>query len=68
MEGLIFGILRYVVELQSYSGFYRFFVFQTTLSFVVLDKDTNAIKMIKDDRDDFMGSCNLSLTQVKGKL
>ena len=21
--------------------------------------------MIKDDRDDFMGSCNLSLTQVK---
>lgn len=43
------------------------FFFQTTLSFVVLDKDTNAIKMIKDDRDDFMGSCNLSLTQVKEK-
>jgi len=36
---------------------------QTTLSFVVLDKDTNAIKMIKEDRGDFMGSCNLSLTE-----
>ena len=56
------------MELQSYSAFYYIFVFQTMLSFVVLDKDTNAIKMIKDDRDDFMGSCNLSLTQVKEKL
>lgn len=36
---------------------------QTTLSFVVLDKDTNAIKLIKEDRGDFMGSCNLSLTE-----
>lgn len=40
---------------------------QTTLSFVVLDKDTNAIKMIKDERGDFMGSCNLSLTEVSLK-
>ena len=45
-----------------------YFVFaQTTLSFVVLDKDTNAIKMIKDERGDFMGSCNLSLTEVSLK-
>lgn len=36
---------------------------QTTLSFVVLDKDTTAIRMIKEDREDFMGSCNLSLTE-----
>ena len=40
------------------------FLYQTTLSFVILDKDTNAIKMIKDERGDFMGSCNLSLTEV----
>ncbi|PFX19516.1 Synaptotagmin-4 [Stylophora pistillata] len=41
---------------------------QTTLSFVILDKDTNSIKMIKDERSDFMGSCNLSLTEVSPVL
>ena len=54
--------VRSVIHLTKY------FVFsQTTLSFVVLDKDTNAIKMIKDERGDFMGSCNLSLTEVSLK-
>lgn len=47
--------------------FLMFFFLQTTLSFVVLDKGTNAIKMIKEDRGDFMGSCNLSLTEVREK-
>ncbi|KAK2560441.1 Uncharacterized protein P5673_016790 [Acropora cervicornis] len=41
---------------------------QTTLSFVVLDKDTPTIKVIKDDRGHFMGSCNLSLTEESPAL
>ncbi|XP_015752800.1 PREDICTED: protein kinase C beta type-like [Acropora digitifera] len=41
---------------------------QTTLSFVVLDKETPAIKVIKDDRGHFMGSCNLSLTEESPAL
>lgn len=44
---------------------YLLFFSQTTLSFVVLDKETPTIKVIKDDRGHFMGSCNLSLTEVR---
>ena len=55
----VFGVFMLPVD--------YFVFFQTNLSFVVLDKDTNAIKMIKDERGDFMGSCNLSLTEVSLK-
>lgn len=42
------------------------FVFQTTLSFVVMDRNPMVLPnvLLADDNDDFMGSCNLKMTKV----
>ena len=41
-----------------------FVVFQTSVSFLVYDRDVNW----QGQSDDFMGSCNLEMTLVRNKL
>jgi len=45
-------------------------MFQTTLSFVVHDRNPMVLPnvLLADDNDDFMGSCNMRLTKVKHYL
>lgn len=49
---------------KTKAGFNVFALFQTTLSFLVYDRDSNW----QGQSDDFMGSCNLQMTLVRNIL
>ena len=49
---------------KTKAGFNVFALFQTTLSFLVYDRDSNW----QGQSDDFMGSCNLQMTLVRDIL